>query len=109
MSIVSQTHADQGYIMPSQVVHRVERYSSVKWASVCRVHLLMRIVLTGLASACHYLSLTYTCHPKTQLTVTLTTAGRRQQPETGGGGQAGKVIFKKRGGGLLNCYVNYTN
>lgn len=108
MSIVSQTHADQGYIMPSQVVHRVKRYSSVKWASVCRVHLLMRIVLTGLASACHYLSLTYTCHPKTQLTVTLTTAGRRQQPETGGGA-SWKSDFKKKGGGLLNCYVNYTN
>lgn len=97
MSIVSQTHADQGYIMPSQVVHRVKRYSSVKWASVCRVHLLMRIVLTGLASACHYLSLTYTCHPKTQLTVTLTTAGRRQQPETGGA--SWKSDLKKKGGG----------
>lgn len=101
MSIVSQTHADQGYIMPSQVVHRVERYSSVKWVSVCRVHLLMHIVLTGLASACHYLSLTYTCHPKTQLTITLTTAGRRQQPEKGEGGQyiAGKMI-------KVNIFVN---
>lgn len=81
MSVVSQTHADRGCLMPSQVVHRVESYSAVKRASVCGVNSLTIVVLSGLASVCHYVPLAYTCHPKTQLLVTSIAAVRRNKPE----------------------------
>lgn len=64
MSLFSQTHADQDSFMPSQVVHWAESYSAVKWASVCGVNSLTYVVLSRLASVCHYVSLAYTCHPK---------------------------------------------
>ena len=49
--------------------------------TVCGVGSLMDAVGFALASVCHYLSLTCTCHPKTQLGVTSTAAVARNEPE----------------------------
>lgn len=79
MSVVSQTHADQGCLMRGGPPCR-KIPNECSEMGVCGAHLLMHVVLSELASACHYLSLTYTCHPKIQLTITSTAAGRREKP-----------------------------